>query len=89
MITMSNIQVINATKARNDFFNLLEKSFLKKRSFLIKKSNIPMAYIVPINVVEDQKESQLALLERVRKLRESMTPTTNSTSLLRKMRRYE
>ena len=86
---MENAQIINATEARNNFFSLLEKSFLKKRSFLIKKGNIPMAYIIPVSMVKDQKESQLALLERVGKLRESMVPTSNSVLLLRKIRRYE
>ncbi len=36
---------IDASKARNDFFNLLNKVFLEDMTFVIKKAGIPVAKI--------------------------------------------
>ncbi len=83
---MKNIQTINATKARNNFFNLLQKSFLEKQSFLVKKGNIPMVYLVPVSIVGNQKISRQSLLAEINKLRESMGNTSDSVSLLGQMR---
>lgn len=42
---MNNYITIDATNARNDFFNILEKVYLDNNSYLIKKSGIPVAEI--------------------------------------------
>jgi len=85
---MKDIQAVNATKARNDFFNLLQRSYLEKQTFLIKKGNIPMVYIVPVNAVESQEKKQLVLLNRIKKLRNSIRQSSDSVSLLRKIRQH-
>ena len=45
---MKQAQRISATQARNNFFNLLNQSFLEKQSFIVEKSKIPMVCIVPV-----------------------------------------
>lgn len=85
---MNKLQRINATQARNNFFNLLRKSYLEKQSFLVEKSNIPMVYIVPATSDNNIQKNQLAILKKAQKLRNSMKQTPDSVSLLRKMRRY-
>lgn len=42
---MNNIISIDASKARNEFFKILNKVFLEEKKFLIKKSGIPVAEI--------------------------------------------
>lgn len=89
---MQNIQSISATKARNNFFNLLKKSYLEKKTFLIEKGEIPMVYMMPVDLVVSEKESkenkQLELLKEINKFRNKMKQTSDSVRLLRKMRRY-
>ncbi|MEK7633603.1 MAG: hypothetical protein AAB437_02050 [Patescibacteria group bacterium] len=42
---MDNITFIDASKARVDFFKILDWVYLKDKSFLIKKAGIPVAEI--------------------------------------------
>lgn len=42
---MDNITFIDASKARIDFFKILDWVYLKDKSFLIKKAGIPVAEI--------------------------------------------
>lgn len=42
---MDNATFIDASKARIDFFKILDSVYLKDRSFLIKKAGIPVAEI--------------------------------------------
>lgn len=42
---MNNVTFIDASKARVDFFKILDWVYLKDRSFLIKKAGIPVAEI--------------------------------------------
>lgn len=42
---MNNITFIDASKARIDFFKILDWVYLKDKSFLIKKAGIPVAEI--------------------------------------------
>jgi len=88
---MKQLQRINATQARNDFFNILNRSFLEKQSFLIEKSKVPMVYIIPASVALDGFSEQghnLLLIDSLDKLRNTMKETSNSTKLLRQMRRH-
>jgi len=55
--TMKKMQTISATKARNNFFTLLEESFLQNQPFIIKKSNIPLAYLIPVSKEDKTEES--------------------------------
>lgn len=87
-------RTINATQARNDFFNLLRESFLEKQSFIIEKGKIPMVYIIPAS--EGNWEQRLTagrtkdrqLLRNLEKLRGAMKKTADSVKLLREMRMY-
>jgi len=42
---MDNITFIDASKARTDFFKILDWVYLQDKSFLIKKAGIPVAEI--------------------------------------------
>lgn len=42
---MDNATFIDASKARIDFFKILDSVYLRDRSFLIKKAGIPVAEI--------------------------------------------
>ncbi len=42
---MDNATFIDASKARIDFFKILDSVYFKDRSFLIKKAGIPVAEI--------------------------------------------
>lgn len=91
---MQNIQRINATKARNDFFNLLKKSYLENKTFLIEKGEIPMVYMIPVDfsVKKDsptfEQDQQLILLKKINKFRNSMKQKGDSVRLIRQIRRY-
>lgn len=85
---MEQIERINATKARNRFFELLKKSFLERRSYIVEKGQIPMVYIIPFTTDgANQKETE-AVLAGLKKLRRSMTRTSDSVALLREIRKY-
>lgn len=40
---MNNTIIIDATAARNDFFNLLDKVYMRDKTYVIKKAGIPVA----------------------------------------------
>ena len=42
---MDNVTFIDASKARIDFFKILDSVYLKNESFFIKKAGIPVAEI--------------------------------------------
>lgn len=46
MSAMSSLITINASKARNEFFELLGKVYFENKSFLIKKAGIPFAELI-------------------------------------------
>ncbi len=88
---MLQLTRISATRARNDFFNLLKKSFLEKQAFIIEKGQIPMAYLMPVyeeELIKTGQRSEVKLLAELEKFRSSMKKTSDSVGLLRKMRRY-
>ena len=45
---MGKLISISSSKARSDFFDILEAVYLKNKGYLIKKSGIPVAKIVGI-----------------------------------------
>jgi hypothetical protein len=50
----TNIKRIPVTKARNNFFKLLKKSYLENQVFLLEKGGIPLAYISPAQRAENK-----------------------------------
>jgi hypothetical protein len=42
---MDNMIFVDASRARSNFFNILDSVYLKNKSFLIKKAGIPVAEI--------------------------------------------
>jgi hypothetical protein len=87
MYIMKAVQDINATKARNDFFNLLKKSYLDKKTYLIKKGDIPMAYLIPVTIADNKNKIKKAILNRAKELRDSMQETSDSVDILRSIRK--
>jgi len=86
------IQRINATSARNDFFNLLKASVLGKQTYLIEKGEIPMVYLIPVSEIQlndflNNDKAEGELLEKLRKFRFSMGATSDSVRLLREARK--
>ena len=49
------IKRMTITKARNDFFRIVRRGYLKKEVVLVEKGGIPVSYIVPASIdgVED------------------------------------
>ena len=93
---MKKATKITATKARNQFFNIVQDAYLSKNSYLIEKNNIPMAYIVPVDtgfIVDEQNtqskriKEQLDLLDRTDKLRKGQKLHEDSVKTIRKMRK--
>ncbi len=84
---MKAVQDINATKARNDFFNLLKKSYLDKETFLIKKGDIPMAYLIPVTIADNKDKVKKEVLKQAKELRKSMQKTSDSVDILRSIRK--
>ena len=98
----TNTQIINATQARNNFFNLLTQGYLKQQTYIIKKGGIPLMRLSPLdethfdyvekiekktNLTKEQTD-QLVLLEEMAKIRKTMKKTSDSAIMLRRMRRY-
>jgi hypothetical protein len=52
---MSQLRTINATKARNNFFELLKESYLQDQAFLVEKGGIPMVKILPVRNHTERK----------------------------------
>lgn len=46
---MEKSNKINATQIRNNFFQVINDSFLNDKVFLVEKRGIPLVYIVPAN----------------------------------------
>jgi hypothetical protein len=87
------VEEINATEARNNFFILLKRSFLNKQKYLIRKGDIPMVYIVPVNYEDlkkamPKKEKQMNILRQAAKLRKSMPKSSDSIKLIQEMRMH-
>lgn len=82
-------QILSVTQARNNFFDIVNTSYLEEQEFIIKKGGIPLVRISPLTCPPETKEAdpQVALLEKIRKNREEMKKTPSSTPLIRKMRR--
>lgn len=47
---MSNLIPIDASRARNNFFKILDKVFLEDEAFLINKAGIPVAKIIKAEI---------------------------------------
>jgi len=77
------IQIISATEARNNFFSIIDQSFLEKKRFLVKKGNIPIAYIGPpteITTISDD------IFDEIAELKKGMKKGGDSVKLIRQMR---
>jgi hypothetical protein len=44
------IKRMTVTKARNNFFKIVRRGYLKKEVALVEKGGIPVSYIVPVNL---------------------------------------
>ncbi len=94
-IDNKKLKRISATKARNNFFGIVQDAYLTKSPYLIEKDGIPMAYIMPFReddvfqddaLTERQKE-QLALLDELSEFRKKQKVSSeNSTDLIRRLR---
>jgi len=80
---MKQIQTMGATEARNNFFGILENAFLNNQSYLIKKGNIPMAYISSANTI---KTGETDILDEILELKKKMKKGSDSVELIRQMR---
>ena len=81
---MKQIQTMGATEARNNFFGILENAFLNNQSYLIKKGNIPMAYISPPTKIDLDEPNDL--IERIINLKKGIKKGGDSVALIREMR---
>lgn len=85
---------INATQARNEFFSLIEESFIKNKSFLIKKSGIPMVYIVPAKKGQAQETTELSpeavkhiqALDHLDQIQQDQPEAPSNVDLIKEMR---
>jgi prevent-host-death family protein len=41
---------MSITKARNNFFKIVRRGYLKKEVVLVEKGEIPVSYIVPVDL---------------------------------------
>lgn len=92
---MDKINVINATKARNNFFSLIQESYLEKKLFLVEKADIPVVYIIPFSekfpidsYSQIKMKEDLETIKEIEKLRKSMPKTSDSVTLLRELRQH-
>lgn len=46
---MEKLKSLNATEIRNNFFKVVNDSFLNDKVFLVEKRGVPLVYIVPAN----------------------------------------
>lgn len=81
-----NTQVLSATKARNNFFQLLDQAHLENKTFIIKKGNIPVAQISPPSSKTQAKTNWKQLIKQSYTLRKSMNMTSNSVEMIRQDR---
>lgn len=86
------LQPISATKARNDFFNLLNRSFREKKGFIIEKSKIPVAFLIPANAANLMPdfpiiaEDNAGLIQQLKQFHKTMKMTSDSVEILRQFR---
>jgi antitoxin (DNA-binding transcriptional repressor) of toxin-antitoxin stability system len=88
---MSDTQTISATKARNNFFQLLDQALLENKTFIIKKGSIPVANITPpqktTSTKTNKQKKQLKLLKDIEKFRKTLPfQKESSVKLIHKMR---
>ena len=50
IIVGMKIKRMSITKARNDFFRIVRRGYLKKEVVLVEKGEIPVSYIIPANI---------------------------------------
>ena len=87
MRTTKATTVLKATKARNEFFNLIKESYLLRKVYIIEKDGIPMVYISPYNAeFSNDNLTKDSLLLEIDKFRNSLTKTSNSVDLIREIR---
>lgn len=48
---MNNLTPIDASKARENFFKILDKVYLEDKAFLIRKAGIPVAELIKASAV--------------------------------------
>lgn len=60
---MSNLITINASKARNDFFKILERVFLENKVFLVKKAGVPVAEISKPRSAKRKAEENIDIMK--------------------------
>jgi len=86
---MTKIKTLSATEARNKFFSILQGYAEEKTiKYLIKKSNVPLMYIIPYKEENSsiKKDKMKKLLAQINKFRESSPMTSDSVKILRKLR---
>ncbi|HAZ29417.1 TPA: hypothetical protein DCY43_01520 [candidate division WWE3 bacterium] len=66
---------INATKARKNFFYLLEQSKKTGRKYLVLKDNSPVAYISPAKVGVEFEDDIMSILKETKGSWEKLTET--------------
>lgn len=69
------INKISATKARNNFFGIVQDAYLNGNTFLIDKNGIPMAYIMPVKQINLLKDIAREKKITFAKLKNNLKPT--------------
>lgn len=69
------INKISATKARNNFFGIVQDAYLNGNTFLIDKNGIPMAYILPVRQIDLLKDIVHEKKTTFTKLKNNLKPT--------------
>jgi prevent-host-death family protein len=64
---MTKTTTISATQARQNFFKLVEKTYLKNQTYIVTKNNIPMAKIVAVQPNQTQVAKGYALEQKVQR----------------------
>lgn len=88
-----NVQTIPVTKARNEFFDLIQQTYLNDQTFIIEKNGIPMIKWTRFQremdkeIPETEYEKRMRLYKKIAQNREKMKMTSNSVLILRKLRR--
>ena len=80
---------ISATKARNDFFNILGKGYLKKEKYIIYKSGIPLMVLSPYKEPSSAKKAKFnaeELLKAIKENKKDMKMISDSVEILRNLR---
>lgn len=81
---------ITVTKARNNFFNLINESYLEGKTFVVTKGGIPVAYISPPHTFDrHEKNKDLDILNQMNALRSKQKMGTNSVEVIREIRNHE